>query len=254
MYVYKSFDISNLIHFAMAGFFGGFIFAIVIFYGCRCNQKNNNELTFDEKFIILDSEDGHINLDNRVWIYILESVRIPIFFSFFLDFFQKIFSPHIWFYFDIREGNSKGRSGYTFLLILQKNFCRFLTPKVKSATDMINPSIESFDFLFWHKKKFWVGFLKILSKTDKPNFIFWNLGCVYTHKIWTREMYFACFPQNFQKSDFKFFHAKIENQSFRLMGWSYLYHFQLSVWESGKSFFVKWVKSVPWAPFWNSPL
>ena len=31
-------------------------------------------------------------------------------------------------------------------------------------------------------------------------------------------MCFVYFPQNFQKPDFKFFHAKIENQSFRLMG------------------------------------
>ena len=53
---------------------------------------------------------------------------------------------------EIEKRNSKGRSGYTFWLILQKNFCRFLTPKIKSGTDMINPSIESSDFLFWHEK------------------------------------------------------------------------------------------------------
>ena len=39
-----------------------------------------------------------------------------------------------------------------FLTHFTKNFCRFLTPKVKSGTDMINPSIESSDFLFWHEK------------------------------------------------------------------------------------------------------
>ena len=42
--------------------------------------------------------------------------------------------------------NSKGRSHFT------KNFCRCLTPKVKSGTDMISPSIESSDFLFWNEK------------------------------------------------------------------------------------------------------
>ena len=31
---------------------------------------------------------------------------------------------------------------------------------------------------YFGMKKCWVGFLKILSKTDKLNFIFWNLGCV----------------------------------------------------------------------------
>ena len=35
-----------------------------------------------------------------------------------------------------------------------KKFCRFLTPKDKSRTNMINPSIESSDFLFWYEKHF----------------------------------------------------------------------------------------------------
>ena len=52
----------------------------------------------------------------------------------------------------IERWNSKGRSGYTFWLIFTKNVCRFRTPKVKSGTDMISPSIESSDFLFWHEK------------------------------------------------------------------------------------------------------
>ena len=39
-----------------------------------------------------------------------------------------------------------------FLTHFTKKFCRFLTPKVKSGTDMINPSIESSDFLFWYEK------------------------------------------------------------------------------------------------------
>ena len=51
----------------------------------------------------------------------------------------------------IERRNSKGRLG-TLLTHFTKNFCCFLTPKVKSGTDMINPSIESSDFLFWHEK------------------------------------------------------------------------------------------------------
>ena len=45
--------------------------------------------------------------------------------------------------------NSKWHSEYTFSLILQKKFCRFLTPKGKRGTDMISTSIESYDFLFF---------------------------------------------------------------------------------------------------------
>ena len=45
---------------------------------------------------------------------------------------------------------------------------------------MISPSIESSDFVFWHKK-FGVGFLKILWETDKVYFTSLNLMCVYTH-------------------------------------------------------------------------
>ena len=71
----------------------------------------------------------------------------------------------------LERRNSKGRSGH-FLTNFTKNFCRFLTPKVKNGTDMINPSIESSDFLFWHEKNFGVEFFKILWETDKLNFIF----------------------------------------------------------------------------------
>ena len=37
-------------------------------------------------------------------------------------------------------------------------------------------------------------------------------------------MYFICFRQNFQKSNSHVFHAIIENESFLLMGWSYLFN------------------------------
>ena len=46
---------------------------------------------------------------------------------------------------------------------------------------MINPSIESSGFLFWHKQNFGVVFLKILWETDKVHFTSSNLMCVYTH-------------------------------------------------------------------------
>ena len=51
-----------------------------------------------------------------------------------------------------REAKFKRALRVHFLTHFTKNFCRFLTPKVKSGTDMINPLIENSDFLFWHKK------------------------------------------------------------------------------------------------------
>jgi hypothetical protein len=53
-----------------------------------------------------------------------------------------------------REAKFKRALRVHFLTHFTKTFCRFLTPKVKSGTDMINPSIESSDFLFWHKTNF----------------------------------------------------------------------------------------------------
>ena len=65
--------------------------------------------------------------------------------------------------FGFREAKFKRALRVHFLTHFTKHFCRFLPPKVKSGTDMTNPSsIESSDFLFWHKKQFWVGFLKNL--------------------------------------------------------------------------------------------
>ena len=52
----------------------------------------------------------------------------------------------------IREAKFKRALRVHFLTHFTKNFCHFLTTKVKSGTDMINPSIESSDFLFWHEK------------------------------------------------------------------------------------------------------
>ena len=57
-----------------------------------------------------------------------------------------------------REAKFKRALRLHFLTHFTKNFCCFLTPKVKSDTDMINPSIESSDFLFWHQKNFELNF------------------------------------------------------------------------------------------------
>ena len=112
-----------------------------------------------------------------------------------------------------------------FLTHFTKNFYRFLTPKVKSGTDMISPSIESSGFLFWHEKigshifedfaenrqnKFHI--LKFRVCVNTLNLNSWNVLCL--------------FPTKFSKIRVQnFFYAKIENQSFRLMAWSYLCNF-----------------------------
>ena len=118
-----------------------------------------------------------------------------------------------------------------FLTHFTKNFFCFLTPKVKSGTDMINPSIESSDFLFCHKKIFELDFWRFCWKQGS------NLVCVYTHlKFQNMKFSLSVSHKIFKNPTQKFSNAKKENQSFRLMGSSYLCHFYLSVWESGKSF------------------
>ena len=57
-----------------------------------------------------------------------------------------------------REVKFKRALRVNFLTHFTKNFCYFLTTKVKSDTDMIKPSIESSDFLFWHEKNFKLDF------------------------------------------------------------------------------------------------
>jgi uncharacterized membrane protein len=53
--------------------------------------------------------------------------------------------------FALREAKFKRVLKLHFLTQFTKNLLP-LTPKVKSDTDMINPSIKSSDFLFWHEK------------------------------------------------------------------------------------------------------
>ena len=96
----------------------------------------------------------------------------------------------------LKRRNSKQHLGYVFWVNLQKPFCRFLTPKVNSGTDMINPSIESSDFLFWYKKiwsRIFENFMKsrqikfhefkfsVCSHT--LNFKIWNLVCLFLTKF-----------------------------------------------------------------------
>ena len=60
--------------------------------------------------------------------------------------------------------NSKGRSGYDFDQFFKNKFCRFPTVASRSDPYMINPSIESSNFLLWHEKKIDFRFWKFCGK------------------------------------------------------------------------------------------
>ena len=125
----------------------------------------------------------------------------------------------------LERRNSKGRSGYTFWLILQKTFAAFSHRKLKVAQIWSTHQSKALIF-FFGMKKFGVGFLKILWETDKVHFTSSNLVCVYTHpKFQNMKFSLSVSEKMFKNPTQNFFYAKIENQSFRLMGWSYLYHF-----------------------------
>ena len=53
-----------------------------------------------------------------------------------------------------REVKFKRALRLQFWLNFQNLFCRFLISKLWSDPDVINPSIKSSDFLFWHEKLF----------------------------------------------------------------------------------------------------
>ena len=80
-----------------------------------------------------------------------------------------------------REAKFKRALRVHFLTHFTKNFCRFLTPKVKSGTDMINPSIESSDFLFWHEKMLsWIFENFVENRQTKFHILKFRV-CVNTH-------------------------------------------------------------------------
>ena len=139
---------------------------------------------------------------------------------------------------------------------------------------MVNPSIESSDFLFWHKKVLLLelDFWKILSQENRQSkfHILKFRVCVNTHTH-TRLNLNSCKKCTLSVSHklFKnptpnfFLCQRVENQSFRLM--AHLDHICATLClgggvnircEKAAKLFCKTMsqKSVPWAPFWISPL
>ena len=112
-----------------------------------------------------------------------------------------------------------------FLTHFTKKFCRFLTPKVKNGTDMINPSIKSSDFLFWHEKIWSRVFENFVGNRQSTCHEF-KISVCYTHsKFYNMKFSLSVFDKIFKNPTQNFFYAKIENQTFRLIGWLYLCHF-----------------------------
>ena len=122
--------------------------------------------------------------------------------------------------------NLKGRSGCTFWLILQKTLAAFSRRKLKVSQIWSTHQSKALIFYFGIKIV-GVGFLKILWETDKLNFTSSNLVCICTHpKFQNIKFSLSVFDKIFKNPAQNFFHAKIENYRFRLMGWSYLDHFK----------------------------
>ena len=79
-----------------------------------------------------------------------------------------------------REVKFKRALRLQFWLILQNLFCRFLTSKIWSDPDMINPSLESSDFLFWYEKLFASDFWKLVENRESAFHEFKFDVCLHT--------------------------------------------------------------------------
>ena len=118
----------------------------------------------------------------KFWVFMLKSVVFSSFDETWLltltktNWWKLIFIKHI--QKTNRDAKFKRALGVHFWLILQKTFAAFSHWKLKVAQIWWTHQSKALIFYFGIKKHFWVGFLKILSKADKLNLIFWNLGCV----------------------------------------------------------------------------
>ena len=111
-----------------------------------------------------------------------------------------------------RDAKFKRALRVHFLTHFTKNFRRLLTPKVKSDTDMINPSIESSDFLFWHEKIWSRVFENFVGNRQSTFHEFKFSVCVYTHpKFQNMKFSLSVFEEIFKSPTLNFFYAKIEN-------------------------------------------
>jgi hypothetical protein len=138
---------------------------------------------------------------------------------------RKTKTTHNGFNFEIERWNSKSRSGYSFDSIYKIYFAAFLHQRFEVIQIWWTHQSKALIFSFGMKNFFNLIF-ENLWKTDKVNFADSNLMCVYTHsKFQNKKLSLSVSHKTFKNWTQNFFHAKIENQNFWLMG-SYLDHFK----------------------------
>ena len=115
---------------------------------------------------------------------------------------------------------------------------------------MINPSIESSDFLFWHEKIWSRIFENFVGNRQSTFHEFKFSVCVYTHpKFQNMKFSLSVFDKIFKNPTQNFFNAKIENQSFRLMGYHVCTTFNFRCEKAAKVFCKMSQKVYPERPF-----
>ena len=103
--------------------------------------------------------------------------------------------------FYVKRWNWKGRSGYSFNSIYKIYFAAFLHRSFEVIQIWLTHQSKAMIFYFGMKSFFNLIF-ENLWKTDKLNFIFWNLECVCKHTLNLNLWNSLClFSTNFQKSD-----------------------------------------------------
>ena len=120
---------------------------------------------------------------------------------------------------ELERQNSKGRSGYSFDSIYKIYFAAFLHRRFEVIQIWLTHQLKALIFNFGMKNFFNQLIFENLWKADKVNFTSLNLMCVYTHsKFQNMKFSLSVSHKTFKNWIQNFFHAKIENQSLRLMG------------------------------------
>ena len=126
------------------------------------------------------------------------------------------------FYGRARMGGGAGRgppcAAKNKTIILQTTFATFSHWKLKVVQIWSAHQSKALIFYFGIKKILSRIFENFVENRQTKFHILKFTVCVNTHWIWTREMYFVCFPQNFHKSDSKFFYVKKKKSELSIDG------------------------------------
>ena len=103
-----------------------------------------------------------------------------------------------------REAKSKRWLRVSFFLDFRNFIFASSAARIKKYSQVINISIESYKFLFWHGKKFEIRIAIFLWKTDRKNSKILNLVCVNTQNF--KKLNFVClFSTDISQAWFRFF-------------------------------------------------